>query len=144
MLKEGTACFQDHGRAGRTVSQRFSRPESSFVFLSKDDTPGCTKEACSFRDAFSRSKAMASTYGVSISRHHTKSLPQSTTCDHAATDTDPRFPKVTTAMARKSSWAAYMGVKRNTFLIDEKGKSSVSSKVKPEEHAEEVLKAFAD
>jgi peroxiredoxin Q/BCP len=118
-------------------------------FYPKDDTPGCTKEACSFRDDFAKFKKRGiKVLGVSPDseashkKFETKyKLPYTLLADkdHAIADAygvwgEKKF------MGRK-----YMGVQRTTFLIDEKGKiKKVFEKVKPEDHASEVLEAFAD
>jgi peroxiredoxin Q/BCP len=118
-------------------------------FYPKDDTPGCTKEACSFRDDFATFKKRGiAVLGVSPDseakhkKFETKyNLPFTLLADtdHAIADAygvwgEKKF------MGRK-----YMGVHRTTFLIDEKGKiKKVFEKVKPEDHASEVLEAFAD
>mgnify|MGYP006177045189 CR=1 FL=1 len=59
MLKEGTTApaFKTTDQNGETVSLKDLRGRKVVLyFYPKDDTPGCTKEACSFRDAFSKFK----------------------------------------------------------------------------------------
>jgi peroxiredoxin Q/BCP len=152
MLKEGTTApaFKTNDANGETVSLKDLRGQKVVLyFYPKDDTPGCTKEACSFRDEFAQFKKRGiAVLGVSPdseSKHkkfETKySLPFTLLADtdHAIADAygvwgEKKF------MGRK-----YMGVHRTTFLIDEKGKiKKVFEKVKPEDHASEVLEAFAD
>jgi peroxiredoxin Q/BCP len=152
MLKEGTTApaFKTTDANGETVSLKDLRGQKVVLyFYPKDDTPGCTKEACSFRDDFATFKKRGiAVLGVSPDseakhkKFETKyNLPFTLLADteHAIADAygvwgEKKF------MGRK-----YMGVHRTTFLIDEKGKiKKVFEKVKPEDHASEVLEAFAD
>ena len=116
-------------------------------FYPKDDTPGCTKEACSFRDAFAEFKKRdIKVLGVSVDSEasHKKfaakyKLPFTLLADpdHSIADAYGVYGE------KKFMGRTYMGVKRITFLIDEKGKvKKVFEKVKPEEHARDVLEAF--
>jgi len=116
-------------------------------FYPKDDTPGCTKEACSFRDAFAEFKKRdIKVLGVSVDSEasHKKfaakyKLPFTLLADpdHSIADAYGVYGE------KKFMGRTYMGVKRITFLIDEKGKvKKVFEKVKPEEHAKDVLEAF--
>ena len=116
-------------------------------FYPKDDTPGCTKEACSFRDAFSRFKKQGiEILGVSPDNEasHKKftakyKLPFTLLADKDHTIADAYG----TYGEKKFMGRTYLGVKRTTFLIDEKGKiKKIFDKIKPEEHASEVLDAF--
>jgi peroxiredoxin Q/BCP len=152
MLKEGTTApaFKTTDANGETVSLKDLRGQKVVLyFYPKDDTTGCTKEACSFRDDFATFKKRGiAVLGVSPDseakhkKFETKyNLPFTLLADtdHAIADAygvwgEKKF------MGRK-----YMGVHRTTFLIDEKGKiKKVFEKVKPEDHASEVLEAFAD
>ena len=116
-------------------------------FYPKDDTPGCTKEACSFRDEFAEFKKRdIKVLGVSVDSEasHKKfvakyKLPFTLLADpdHSIADAYGVYGE------KKFMGRTYMGVKRITFLIDEKGKvKKVFEKVKPEEHAKDVLEAF--
>ena len=135
---------------GQKVSLKDYRGQKVVLyFYPKDDTPGCTKEACSFRDAFSRFKKLGiEILGVSPDSEasHKKftakyKLPFTLLADpdHAIADAYGTYGE------KKFMGRTYMGVKRTTFLIDEKGKiKKIFEKVKPEEHAHEVLDAFKD
>ncbi len=150
MLKEGTAApnFTAKNGNGETVKLKDLRGRKVVLyFYPKDDTPGCTKEACSFRDEFSDFKKNGiEVLGVSPDGEasHQKfaakyKLPFTLLADpdHAIADTYGVWGE------KKFMGRTYMGVKRMTFLIDEKGKiKKVFEKVKPEEHAREVLEAF--
>ena len=150
MIKEGTAApdFTATDTNGDTIRLKDLRGKKvALYFYPKDDTPGCTKEACSFRDAFSDFKKQGiEVIGVSTDSEasHKKftakyKLPFTLLADtnHSIADAYGVYGE------KKFMGRTYMGVKRMTFLIDEKGKvKKVFEKVKPEEHAQEVLKSF--
>jgi peroxiredoxin Q/BCP len=150
MVKEGTTApdFTLKDANGEAVRLKDLRGQKVVLyFYPKDDTPGCTKEACSFRDAFADyKKRNIKVLGVSLDSEasHKKfatkyKLPFTLLADldHAIADAYGVYGQ------KKFMGRTYMGVKRMTFLIDEKGKvKKVFEKVKPEEHAQEVLDAF--
>lgn len=117
-------------------------------FYPKDDTPGCTKEACNFRDDYSAyERANVVILGVSPNdvKSHVKfknkfGLPFPLLADvgHKVCDLYGVWgPK-------KFMGREYEGVLRTTFLIDEHGKIvKVFEKVRPAEHSTEVLSALA-
>jgi peroxiredoxin Q/BCP len=117
-------------------------------FYPKDDTPGCTTEACNFRDDYSQyTRAGAVVLGVSpdTAKSHTKfktkfSLPFTLLADegHAVCDLYGVWgPK-------KYMGRDYDGVYRTTFLIDAQGVvARVFENVKPDAHSAEVLAALA-
>ncbi len=118
-------------------------------FYPKDDTPGCTKEACSFRDAFSKfKKQRIAVLGVSpdSEKSHQKFATKYKLPFTLLADTDKSIVEAYGVWGEKKFMGrTYMGVNRTTFLIDEKGKiKKIFEKVKPEDHASEVLQAFAD
>ena len=152
MIKEGSTApaFKTNDANGETVSLKDLRGQKVVLyFYPKDDTPGCTKEACSFRDAFAKYKKRGITVlGVSPDseashkKFETKyKLPFTLLADkdHAIADAYGVWGE------KKFMGRTYMGIHRTTLLIDEKGKiKKVFEKVKPEDHASEVLEAFAD
>ena len=113
-------------------------------FYPRDNTPGCTKEACSFRDVYSDYQAQnIVVLGVSAddAKAHTKfttkyQLPFPLLCD----------PDAAVAQAygsyglKKFMGKEFMGVYRHTFVIDPSGTiERIYRKVKPESHAIEIL-----
>src|SRR6476659_2870072 len=150
MVKEGTAApaFETTDANGEPVNLKdFRGKKVVLYFYPKDDTPGCTKEACSFRDGFSKFKKRGITIlGVSpdSEKSHQKftakyKLPFTLLADteHSISDAYGVYGE------KKFMGRTYLGIKRMTFLIDEKGKiKKVFEKVKLEEHAREVLEAF--
>jgi len=118
-------------------------------FYPKDDTPGCTKEACSFRDSFAKFKKRGiEVLGVSLDSEakHKKFAQKYDLPFRLLADTDRAIVEgYGTYGEKKFMGRTYMGIHRMTFLIDEKGKiKKIFSKVKPEDHAEEVLAAFEE
>jgi peroxiredoxin Q/BCP len=152
MLKERSVApdFAAKDANGEIVRLKDLRGQKVVLyFYPRDDTPGCTKEACSFRDAFAQFKRRnIRILGVSVDSEasHSKftakyKLPFTLLADreHAIADAYGVYGE------KKFMGRTYMGVKRITYLIDEKGKiKKVFEKVKPDEHASEVLAAFAD
>ncbi|MFM7519703.1 MAG: thioredoxin-dependent thiol peroxidase [Planctomycetota bacterium] len=138
----------DH--AGVSVSLAALRGKPVVIFFyPKDDTPGCTVEACGFRDAAARfGKRGAVVIGISPdgpashARFRTKhNLPFTLLADEAHTVAE-RFG----AWREKSLYGRkYMGIARSTFIIDAKGRvARVFTTVKPAGHADEVLGALTD
>ena len=152
MLKEGSAApaFKTTDAKGESVSLKDLRGQKVVLyFYPKDDTPGCTKEACSFRDAFSQFKKKGiAVLGVSPDSEasHQKFVTKYKLPFTLLADTDKSIAEAYGVWGEKKFMGrTYMGVHRTTFLIDEKGKiKKIFEKVKPEDHASEVLQAFAD
>lgn len=117
-------------------------------FYPKDDTPGCTKEACSFRDSFEDfKKAGIVVLGVSVDDEssHTKFAEKYNLPFTLLADKDKKVVEKYGVWGEKNMYGKkYMGTNRTTFLIGEDGKIvRVFDKVKPDEHAKEVLAAFS-
>src|SRR5467141_4488603 len=133
---------------GRAVQLKdFRGKKVVLYFYPKDDTPGCTKEACSFRDAFSDfEKRGIKVLGISTDNEasHKKFVQKYRLPLTLLTDTDHSISeRYGTYGQKKFMGRTYLGVHRKTFLIDEKGKiKQIFEKVKPDEHAREVLEAF--
>lgn len=118
-------------------------------FYPKDDTPGCTKEACAFRDSFAKFKKRGiEVLGVSLDseKSHQKFAKKFDLPFRLLADTDRAVSEsYGTYGEKKFMGRKYMGNHRMTFLIDEKGKiKKIYDKVKPETHAEEVMAAFSE
>ena len=118
-------------------------------FYPKDDTPGCTKEACAFRDSFAKFKKRGiEVLGVSLDseKSHQKFAQKYGLPFRLLADADKKVSEAYGTYGKKKFMGReYMGNHRMTFLIDEQGKiKKIFEKVKPDEHAEEVLKAFQE
>lgn len=152
MLKEGGKApdFKLKNQNGETVKLSEQKGKKiALYFYPKDDTPGCTKQACSLRDGFSElQKAGITVYGVSMDTEakHQKfiakyDLPFDLLIDenHAIADKYGAYGE------KKFMGRTFDGILRKTFLIDETGKiKKIFDKVKVDEHTSEVLKAFSE
>jgi thioredoxin-dependent peroxiredoxin len=116
-------------------------------FYPKDDTPGCTVEACSFRDAnhIMQQRGVV-VLGVSKDNvaSHKKFADKFSLPFPLLADTEATVAQQYGVYKEKSMFGKkYMGVERATFLIDKEGiVRKVWPKVKPDEHANEVLKTI--
>ncbi|MES4792041.1 MAG: thioredoxin-dependent thiol peroxidase [Chloroflexota bacterium] len=113
-------------------------------FYPKDDTPGCTKEACSFRDRYGALQAKeAVVLGVSgdSAASHRKFADKYGLPFPLLADTDHEVARAYGAWGTKRMYGKeYEGLIRSTVVIDPEGKvANVWPKVKPEGHAGEVL-----
>ena len=118
-------------------------------FYPKDDTPGCTVEACEFGAAHAKFvKAKAVVLGVSPdpAARHDKFIAKFKLPFTLLADEDHALCEAYGVWVEKSMYGKkYMGVQRATFLIDAAGVvQKVWPKVKPEGHAAEVLEAIKE
>jgi len=134
---------------GGEVSQKALKGKTVVLyFYPRDDTPGCTTEACAFRDALPDfSKVKATIVGVSKDTvaSHDKFKTKFKLSFPLASDADGKVCEAYGAWGEKSMYGKkYMGIERSTFLIDGKGVvRNIWRKVKVDSHAAEVLKAAA-
>jgi len=118
-------------------------------FYPKDDTPGCTKEACGFRDNLPHfEKIDAAILGVSkdsVAKHE-KFITKYDLNFPLASDEDGKTCEAYGTWVEKSMYGRkYMGIDRATFLIDENGKiARIWRKVSVTGHIEDVMKAIKD
>ena len=115
-------------------------------FYPKDDTPGCTKQACALRDGWQEISAKALVFGVSIDpvKSHAKFIKKYALPFPLIADEDQRIVNDYGVWVEKSMYGkTYMGTERSTFVIGKDGKiSAIFEKVKPDEHLEKVLAAL--
>jgi peroxiredoxin Q/BCP len=133
--------------AGKTVSlDDFTGKHVILYFYPKDDTPGCTKEACDFRDNVPNFGRIDATV-IGVSRDgvasHDKFKKKHTLPFALASDADGKTSGAYGTWVEKSMYGRkYMGMERATFLIDGKGKiAKIWRKVRIPGHVEEVLAA---
>ncbi|HJW14793.1 MAG TPA: thioredoxin-dependent thiol peroxidase [Thermoanaerobaculia bacterium] len=137
--------FQTTDQEGRPVSLKdFAGRKVVLYFYPKDDTPGCTKEACAFRDGHSEfRKRKIEVLGVSADgvESHKKFAEKFSLPFRLLADTDKTIVKSYGVWGEKSLYGRkFQGIHRVTYLIDEKGKiAAVWPKVKPDDHAREIL-----
>jgi peroxiredoxin Q/BCP len=150
MVKEGDAApdFEARDAEGNAVKLSDLRGQKvALYFYPKDDTPGCTKEACSLRDGHAELKRRGiKVIGVSTDdeRSHKKFAEKYSLPFSLLADTDHKVADAYGVYGEKKFMGrTYNGVHRKTFLIDEEGRiRKVFDKVNVEEHADEVLRAF--
>ena len=116
-------------------------------FYPRDDTPGCTKEACAFRDEFASLKEKgAVVLGVSTdsAKSHAKFVEKYKLPFLLLADDEKKIVEAYGVWGQKSFMGRnYLGTHRVTFLIGPDGRiKKVWPKVKPEEHVREVLAAL--
>ena len=150
MVEEGKPApeFQLQSDAGESVSLSSLRGKPVVLFFyPKDDTPGCTAQACAIRDSWGEfERAGAHVIGVSpddeashvrFKEKHRLPFTLLADPDHAAADDY--------GVWGERNWAGktYMGIERSTFVIDADGKvAKVMRSVKPDTHADEVVAAL--
>jgi len=150
MLKEGDLApdFTLESDQGETVSlSDFRGRKVVLYFYPKDNTPGCTKEACSFRDGHEQFLAKgAVVIGVSPDsiESHTKFRVKFTLPFHLLSDPEHTVAEAYGAWGEKKMFGkTYMGILRSTFVIDEEAVLlKVFRKVKVAQHAEDVLEVL--
>ncbi len=152
MVEEGNPApdFTLTSDSGEQVSLESLRGKPVVLyFYPRDDTPGCTVQACGIRDVwgeFQRSGAVV--LGVSpdsaashVKFRHKYSLPFTLLADEDHSVSEVYGTWVEKSMAGKT----YMGVERSTFVIDADGNvAKVMRRVKPDTHADDVLAALGD
>jgi len=129
--------------------QDFEGKKIVLFFYPKDNTPGCTKEACSFRDEIKvieeKNAVVIGVSADSIKSHKNFSekfnLPFT-----LLSDEKKEFLQAFGVWKEKSMYGKkYMGIERTTFIIDEKGIiKHIFSKVKVDNHSEEVIKLLRE
>ena len=132
------------GEGGAVALKDFRGKKVVLYFYPKDDTPGCTKEACDFRDNLARLKKRgAAVIGVSVDAlpAHKKFAAKYDLPFPLASDEQKTVVKAYGVWKEKNMYGRkYMGVERTTFVIDEEGTiSHIFPKVKVSGHADEVL-----
>ena len=120
--------------------------KSVIYFYPKDDTPGCTVEACSFRDNLPKFKGVK-VFGVSPDspKAHQKFTKKFDLTFPLLADVNKDLSNAAGVWVEKSMYGKkYMGVERTTFLLDENGVvAKIWRKVKVDGHTDEVLAAVA-
>ncbi len=146
-LQEGTNApeFSATASNGQNISLKDLRGKNVVLyFYPKDDTPGCTVEACGFRDSFKDiEKLNAVILGVSPDglKSHEKFTQKFKLPFPLLADEDKKICQDYGVWQEKSMYGRkYMGVARMTFVIDKDGKLvKIFEKVKPEGHNREVI-----
>jgi peroxiredoxin Q/BCP len=149
-LKEGDMApeFSAATNGGGKVSLADFRGQNVILyFYPKDDTPGCTKEACAFRDHFAEFKKRgAIVLGVSTNpvKSHDQFVEKFRLPFTLLADEDKKLVMAYGVWGEKSFLGRkYLGTRRVTFLVGPDGRiKKIWPRVKPEGHASEVLAAL--
>jgi peroxiredoxin Q/BCP len=147
MLKAGDQApdFKAATDSGEAVSLKdFRGKKVVLYFYPKDNTPGCTREACDFRDAISRFKKKGVVVlGISPDsiESHKKFKAKFELPFPLLADEDHKIAEAYGAWGEKSMYGKkFLGIIRSTFLIDEKGKiAEAFEKVKVDGHVDQLL-----
>ncbi|MFL6595618.1 MAG: thioredoxin-dependent thiol peroxidase [Chthoniobacterales bacterium] len=133
--------------SGREVSLGDFRGKSVVLyFYPKDDTPGCTTQACAMRDSWTELEARGEIFGVSVdsTKSHEKFIAKHQLPFPLLADVDHKMVEAYGVWVEKSMYGKkYMGTERSTFVIDGDGRlAKIVRKVKPEEHVDLLLNAL--
>jgi len=138
--------FSANNQKGETLSiGHFSGKKLVLYFYPKDDTPGCTAEACSLRDNYQDLIAQGySILGVSpdTEAKHQKFIEKYNLPFDLLADTDNAVALAYGVWVEKSMYGRkYMGIARTTFVIDEQGNlTEIIEKVDTKNHATQIIK----
>ena len=146
MVKEGNKApdFSGKNQEGQLVKLSSFKGKKNIIlyFYPKDMTPGCTTEACDFRDQYKQFKN-TTILGVSIDspeRHQKFIAKYNLPFDLIADENKKIVKKYGVWQEKKLYGKTFMGIIRSTFIIDKNGViHKIFKKVKVKEHVEEVL-----
>ena len=128
----------DYGSGREVELANFRGKPVVLYFYPKDDTPGCTIQACGLRDSWPDFRGRAHVFGVSVdsAASHTKFIEKYQLPFPLLSDPDNRLVTAYGVWVEKSMYGKkYMGAERSTFVIDGAGRiAAIFRKVKPEEH----------
>ena len=142
--------FKLKNQDGKTISlSDFKSKPVVLYFYPKDDTSGCTKEACNFRDEFPKfGKMKAEIIGVSADsvESHKKFAQKYKLPFNLLSDEKKEVLEKYGVWQEKSMYGKkYMGIVRSTFIINGAGKiSNIFPKVKVDNHNQEVMEALKE
>jgi thioredoxin-dependent peroxiredoxin len=151
MIEEGKPApdFALTSDTGETVKlSDFRGKPVVLYFYPKDDTPGCTAQACGIRDdygSFAENGAVVLGVSRDDEASHVKFKEKYSLPFTLLSDPDHEVAEQYGVWGeRKSYGKTYMGIERSTFLIDPEGNvTKVMRRVKPDTHAQDVLAALA-
>jgi thioredoxin-dependent peroxiredoxin len=133
---------------GATVSLADLKGQTVVLyFYPKDNTPGCTAQACALRDGWSRIQNKAAVFGVSVDspKSHANFIKKQSLPFPLISDEAKEIVQAYGVWVEKSMYGKkYMGTERSTVIIGPDGKvKAVLRKVQPAEHLDLVLEALA-
>lgn len=142
--------FKLKNQDGKIISlAEFKGKPVVLYFYPKDDTPGCIKEACNFRDVFPMfGKMKAEIIGIStdsVESHKKFATKYNLPFNLLADEKKEVVEKYDVWKEKNMYGKKYMGIERTTFVIDGDGKiAKIFPKVKVEEHNKEVIEALKE
>jgi peroxiredoxin Q/BCP len=136
----------EYGAGQEVALAQFRGSAVVLYFYPKDDTPGCTVQACGLRDSWGALSARAKIFGVSVDSplSHEKFIAKFKLPFPLLSDPDKEIVNAYGVWVEKSMYGKkYMGAERSTFIIDSAGRIfSIFRKVKPEQHVATVQEAL--
>ena len=142
-MKELFAATDENGNEIKISLDNYKGQKIILYFYPKDNTSGCTQEACDFRDNINRLTSYATVIGVSpdsIKSH--KSFKEKQSLNFILlSDPEHKLAEKFEVWKEKSMYGRkYMGIERSTFIIDKNGKIEKEwRKVKVKDHVDEVI-----
>jgi thioredoxin-dependent peroxiredoxin len=137
----------EYGEGKKVSLSDFKGKNVVLYFYPKDDTPGCTAQACGLRDAWKEFGSQAVVFGVSVdsAKSHAKFIAKHELPFPLLVDEDHAIVNAYQVWVEKSMYGKkYMGTERSTFVVGRDGKlKAVLRKVQPAKHAELVLAELA-
>ncbi|MGZ5538209.1 MAG: thioredoxin-dependent thiol peroxidase [Chthoniobacterales bacterium] len=141
-----TAVGGKYGSGHEVSLGKFRGRSLVLYFYPKDDTPGCTTQACGLRDAWKNLEKRGEIFGVSIdsTKSHEKFIGKYQLPFPLLSDPEHKMVEAYGVWVEKSMYGKkYMGTERSTFVIGPDGRlSAIHRKVKPEEHVDLLLDAL--
>jgi peroxiredoxin Q/BCP len=136
----------EYGAGGEVSLADFAGRMVVLYFYPKDDTPGCTTQACDIRDAWGELSKRAAVFGVSVDsvKSHEKFIGKYDLPFPLISDEDRALVEAYGVWVEKNLYGRrYMGTERATFVIDGEGVvKAVLPKVKPADHVEKLLEVL--
>ena len=135
--------------AGKVVRlEDFRGTPVVLYFYPKDDTPGCTAQACGLRDSWGEFDGRAEIFGVSVdsAASHEKFIAKYQLPFPLLSDPEKKIVNAYGVWVEKSMYGKkYMGSERTTFVIDGRGRiATILRKVKPAQHVEQLRAALGE
>ena len=141
-----TAVGEKYGDGETVKLKDFRGSPVILYFYPKDDTPGCTAQACGLRDSWSEFEGRAHIFGVSIDppASHKKFISKFRLPFPLLSDPEKKIVDAYGVWVGKSMYGKqYMGTERTTFIIDPRGRiAAILRKVKPAEHFGQLREAL--
>ena len=141
-----TAVGGEYGYGREVTLKDFRGNPLVLYFYPKDDTPGCTAQACSLRDNWGELKKLAKILGVSVdpAASHTAFIEKYQLPFPLLSDADHQLVTAYGVWVDKNMYGKkYKGTERSTFVIDPNGRiAAILRKVKPEQHVDLLKQAL--